>query len=149
MSCANCANMYQKSSVNAYTQAGQTVVTGSPVTFVNGTRTGCSINFTAGTTSIRLAKPGLYQVQFSAYGAESGTAGNITVQMYRNGVAVPGAVSSANSTTVTDVKAIGFSSVVRVLPSCAAIDNDVTLTFVNTGVGATFGNVQATVIKMA
>lgn len=69
--------------------------------------------------------------------------------MYRNGVAVPGAVSSADSTTVTDVKAIGFSSVVRVLPSCAAIDNDVTLTFVNTGVGATFGNVQATVIKMA
>lgn len=150
MSCTNCANtMYQKSSVDAYTQANQTVAAGIPISFANGTVTGCSIQFTPGSTSFKIVKPGLYLVNFSAFGVQAGTTGSLAVQMLRNGVSVPGALSAVNSSSATDTEPLAFSKIVQVAPSCPAADNSAVLTFANTGVAATYNNVQVTIVKLA
>lgn len=58
---------YQKSTLNAFTTASQTLLAGNNVTFANnGVLTGCSISHAAGTSTIVLGKPGLYYVSFEA-----------------------------------------------------------------------------------
>ena len=66
----------------------------------------------------------------------------------KNGVNVEGAKSSSNSAAVTDFNGMSFSTVVKVLPSCASIDNTTTLTVLNTGVGAIYSNTNITVVKL-
>ena len=109
---------------------------------------GCSINYVAGSSSIQLKKPGVYLISVDATAAESGTAGTVTMQLQKNGVNVEGAKSSSNSAAVTDFNGMSFSTVVKVLPSCASIDNTTTLTVLNTGVGAIYSNTNITVVKL-
>lgn len=139
----------QKSSLSVWNSTSQTIVTNSSLNFLNYQKTGCSIKFNSGSASINLAKPGLYYVTLSATGVEGGTAGDITIQMFNNGIAVPGATASENSATTTSIVNLGFSSIILVKPSCPTTSNSSVLTFVNTGVGATYSNVIANVFKLA
>nr|DAJ99928.1 MAG TPA: BclA protein [Caudoviricetes sp.] len=138
-----------KSTLFAYTQTSQNVLTNGDINFSNAYNTGCSIRFVPGSTQVNIKTPGLYYVTFNGYGAESETAGNITVQMSRNGVLVPGAIASANSSAVTGLESLSFSTIVRVSPSCSCVDNNTTLTFVNTGVNTTFANTAITIVRVA
>lgn len=137
-----------KSTLDAYTQAAQTVEQNGLISFDNAKRTGCSIEFVPGSTQINLSA-GLYLIIFSAYGAESGTSGDITVQLNNNGVQVPGAISSVNSAATTDLEPLSFSKIICVAPSCACVKNNAVLSFVNSGVGATFNNVIVDVVRLA
>ena len=49
--------------------------------------------------------------------AESGTAGDVWVELLQNGNAVGGAITTANSTSTTDLKNVSFTTIVRVLPN--------------------------------
>lgn len=134
-----------------YNATGVTVPANTAVKFENVVvETGCTATATPGTTTINLNKPGYYMVQFNGYGAASTAAatGTVEITMYNNGVEVPYASSSNSSTTTTDVEDIGFSTIVRVLPSCPSIDNDVAITFVNTGTSALFYNTNVVVTKL-
>ena len=62
---------------------------------------------------------------------------------------IPGALTSAASTTaLTDVESLSFSTIVQVKPSCCAVDNNVNLTFVNTGIPTTFSNINVAITKL-
>lgn len=142
-----CSNRYRKSTLNAYNSDNQTITTSGLVSFPNFNRTGCSIDFTGG-TSIAIDKPGLYQITFNGTVESSGTSGNVVVQLFKNGVLVPGAVSEAQLTSATDIENVAFSTIVEIPPSCNCVNNDATLTVVNTGVEAVLNNANVTVVKL-
>ena len=119
--------------IGAYNAATQTVAVGEAYLFdTNRVVTGCTVGHTPGTTTFTLTKPGYYYVTFNTIFTTEAT-GIATVELQNGGTAVPGAIGSETITTAGDTKSISFSTIVKVLPSCCAIDNTATLTFVATG----------------
>jgi len=72
---------------------------------------GCTAVLSAPAT-IQLNARGLYMVSVDAYG-EPGAAGDVSIQLYRNGVALPQAISSATGAT-GDLTALSFQTLVQV-----------------------------------
>ena len=141
---------FQKSSLYAFNTTAQTIPTNGLVAFANPATTGCSVDL-ATANNVRLKCSGLYKVDFSASVTTSGTAGNVTFQLYRNGTPVAGAIASANSATTTDLKSISFPVLIRVNPNCCGNPDNipVNLTVVNIGTGAIVTNAIITVVKEA
>ena len=120
--------------ISTYNAAAQTVaVDGAFVFDTNRIVTGCTVGHTPGTTTFTLNKPGYYYVTFNTTFTTDAT-GEATVELQNGGTAVPGANGSETITTAGATKSIAFSTIVKVLPSCCAIDNTATLTFVATGI---------------
>lgn len=142
-------NLYQKSLLNTYTNTSQTVTTGANIRFDNiNVLDGCSIDFNAGTTSITLEKAGVYLVTIDATVSDAGTPGAVGLQINRNGAGVNGATSRVVTTASTDVYPLGVSTLVKVLPSCCAVDNTTVLTISNIGLSAIYANANLTVVKL-
>lgn len=142
-------NLYQKSLLNTYTNTSQTVTTGANIRFDNiNVLDGCSIDFNAGTTSITLEKAGVYLVTIDATVSDAGTPGSVGLQINRNGAGVNGATSRVVTTASTDVYPLGVSTLVKVLPSCCAVDNTTVLTISNIGLSAIYANANLTVVKL-
>lgn len=118
---------FTKSSLSTYSTADQTVVAGDNLRFdVNRVHTGCSIKHSPGSAVITLAGAGLYTGALNAnFTAEA--SGATTFQLYRNGVAVPGAEATHQATANVPI-AIAFPIHELVRPSCVAIDNTANLT---------------------
>lgn len=140
---------YQKSTLSAFSQINQTVSANTPLTFANSEKTGCSIQFTSGGTSISLIKPGLYYVEFSASGTTSSSSGNIALQLFKNGNPISGALAFANSTSTTDAENLSFGKIIQVNPCCPSNNSPTVLTVVNTGVGAIYSTASINVFKLA
>jgi hypothetical protein len=123
--------------ISSYNAATQTVASGSAYTFdTNRIVTGCTVGHVPGTTTFSLNRPGYYYVTFNTtFTTEA--AGVATVELQNNGVAIPGAAGSETVTTIGNVHSISFATIVKVLPSCAALDNTATLTFVATDLALT------------
>ena len=120
--------------ISAYNSTTQTVDVGAAYVFdTNRIVTGCTVGHVPGTTTFTLTKPGYYYVTFNTTFTTEAT-GNVTVELQNGGTAVPGATGTETITTAGDAKSISFASIVKVLPSCCAIDNTATLTFVVDGV---------------
>lgn len=137
--------------INSYTNTTLAALTNEALNFnINSVKTGCTVTHSPSSTTFSLNKPGFYFVTFNGVGAATGaTVGNIVVQLQQNGVNVPGALASAESTTaLTDVKNLSFSTIIQVKPSCCAVDNNVNLTFVNTGIPTTFSNINVVITKL-
>lgn len=135
--------------LDTYSNTSQTVTTDSPIVFnINRVLTGCTVTHSAGSTSISLNKPGIYMIHFNGDAAEGGTAGDITVQLFVNGVLYPGAEATANSLLITDIVNLDFETLVVVSPQFCNCGNSVTLTFIDTGVDAVFSNVEVIVTKI-
>lgn len=136
----------------AYTNSDTTVAVNGllPINTV-GIQTGCTVTATPGSTTINLNRPGFYKVDFSATGTTSSTtAGAITVAMRTNGVLYPGATSSDNSASATDFGSVSFSAIVQVEKQCGChFTAPTSLTFINTGIAATFTNIEVAVTKLA
>lgn len=160
---------YQKSVLDAYSTMAQTVATGNYIDYDNiSVLTGCSIKYVAGTPGIVINTPGLYLITIDGTVAASGSdssssSGNteaaaasasstettdITVALQDNGVLVPGAQTSVTSTGEDDKANISLTTVLKVRPSCCAIDNTARLSVVNTGIPATFTDASITIVKM-
>ena len=60
----------------------------------NSLQTGCTVTHTAGSTVVKLNKPGIYEVAFNAYGITT-AAGAFGAQLVANGIADTTAASSA------------------------------------------------------
>lgn len=135
--------------INSYTSTMQAVSINIPLNFnTNKIKTGHTVTHSEGTPTFSLNKPGFYFVTLNATGSTTTTTGNITLQMFQNGVAVPGATATETSTAITDINSMSFSTIVQVRPSCCAVDNQTSLTFVNTGVAATYTNASVTITKL-
>ena len=132
--------------ISSYNSTTQTVEVGAAYVFdTNRILTGCTVNHAAGTSVFTLTKPGYYYVSFNTTFTTEET-GDVTVQLQNGGVAIPGANATETITTAGDTESIAFTTIVRVPPSCCAIDNTAKLTFVATGIAleATTANVNIT-----
>ena len=134
--------------VNSYTNTSVAVSSNAAVPFVfNRYVVGCGTSHTAGSPTVTLRKTGYYLVNFSGVLSAAST-GLVSTQLYNNGVAIPGALSSITIDTAGSLKNVSFSTIVRVLNSCACIDNTANLTVVNTGLEATYSDAEITIVRL-
>ena len=99
------------------------------------------------TTTIQLKHTGLYFVTFNATLSTTETEGSLSAQLQVNGVDYPGALASSG---VTESNSLSFSALVKVLPNCCAVPDNLpaSITVVNTGVDAIYTNAALTIIKV-
>lgn len=136
----------QKSALTTVATAAQTVAANGYVSFSsNNTLSGVAITHVAGSTSVGL-RQGLYLVTLNADLTPT-AAGDIGLQLMRNGATVPGAEATVTAAT-GDTYNVGFSSLLRVLPSCCAVNNNATLQVQATAAG-TISNASLSVVKLA
>lgn len=108
---------------------------------------GCTAELN-GVSSIQLNKCGVYEVIFNAT-ALATTAGDITVEMTKNGVAQPQATRTITGATVATSVNVPIATLVQVTDnnSCRCCDTPTILQFINTGVAWT-GDVDIVVTKI-
>lgn len=136
--CSSCNAVVLKTT----STTSQEVATGNPITLQNNVfQSGCGITHIAGNTTIGLNRSGTYLIAVTATG-DAGTDNEFSLQVYNNGTAVPAAIAS-----LTDSGTINITTLIKVLPSCTAIDNNAALTFVNTG-ATTYSAIEVDVIKV-
>ena len=132
--------------ISAYTTTNQLVAIDGLLDFdTNRITTGCTVKHVDGTPAFTLTKPGYYYITFN--GTITDTAAG-TVELLNGGVAVPGATASATVAATTDEHSVSFATIIRVLPSCCAIDNTTTLTVANTGIAATYSVANINITKL-
>ena len=133
--------------ISSYNITTQNVAVNGLLTFTTDRiLTGCTA--TRDGQTFQLNKPGSYYVTFNADGEATTAAGDITVALFNNGVAVPGATATTTVAAVATTENLAFATIIRVPPSCCAVDNNGALTFVNTGIAATFTNVNVNITKL-
>ena len=133
--------------ISSYNNSSQEVAINGLLTFTTDRiLTGCTA--TRNGQTFQLNKPGYYYVTFNADGAATTAVGDIVVVLQNNGVAVPGAIATFTTTVADDATNLAFSTIIRVPPSCCAVDNTANLTLVNTGVAATYTNVNINITKL-
>lgn len=122
-----------------------TAPTNSSVPFNNSLKKGCSV-VQNGAASFQFNKRGIYLIAFDASAFAAVTGGNITLQLYRNGIADAGGFTQAASTAAADIEALSFSTLVQVQHdnTCDCGTAPVTVQIRNVGVPATF--VQANIV---
>lgn len=124
---------------NTTTQAvavGGTIALGSIIR-----RFGCSVNLNG--NGINLKDGGYYDVDVSVTAAPTAI-GTVTVTLFRNGVAVPGATASAAVSTANNPVNLSIAALVR--ENCCGDDS--TLTIVLTGTASSVTNVGVVVEKL-
>ena len=94
-------------------------------------------------TAINICGRGYYDVDISVT-ANATTAGTVTVTLFKDGVAVPGATASATASAAGDAVNLSIEALVREM----CCDSTSTLTLVLTGAAATVTNVAAVVEKL-
>lgn len=128
-----------------YLPTAQTVATGQAIPFI-GTGNCCQ-QWANG--SITIAKPGRYLVQVNASGAATATTSTAQqIQLYVNGTAAPGVLSSATSTGSDDSVQLSFSAIVEVGRSCACVNNKKTLQVISTGNAFLYSSAQVVITKV-
>lgn len=123
---------------NTATQAvaiGGTLALGSIIR-----RFGCSVNLNG--NGITLGEAGYYEVDASITAIPT-AAGTVTVTLFQDGVAVPGAVASATTTAAADAVTLNIPAIVRVLCNSNSI-----LTLVLTGAASSVTNVAIVAEKI-
>lgn len=108
---------------------------------------GCTAQLN-GVSSIQLNKCGVYEIIFNAT-ALATTAGNITVEMTKNGVAQTQATRTITGATVATSVNVPIATLVQVTDnnSCRCCDTPTILQFINTGVAWT-GDIDVVVTKI-
>ena len=133
--------------INTYNTNTQNVVANGTITFTTDRiLTGCTV--TRNGNTFQLNKPGYYYVTFNAVAAATETVGDLTVELYNNGVAVPGAAATVTTATAGNNDNYAFTTIIRVLPSCPMVNNAANLTIVNTGVDATYTVANINITKL-
>ena len=133
--------------ISSYNSTSQAVTVDGLITFsTDRVLTGCTA--TRDGSTFQLNKPGYYYVSFNAVAAATETVGELIIDLYNNGAAVPGARAASTTTVAGNNDNYSFTTIVRVPPSCCAVDNTANLTLVNTGVAATFANVNISITKL-
>lgn len=109
--------------------------------------TGCVALLSNGGTTIKLNRPGIYRVDFNAYGSST-EAGSIGAQLQVDGVNSNQA-SSAATTSAGSPQAIGFSTLIKVGRYCPCRNVSKTVNVVYTGSAGTLTLANIIVSKIA
>lgn len=129
-----------KSLIYAANNLSQTVAAGDNINFGSIVRRyGCNLNLSGGNVAVSGA--GYYDVSVNI-SATPITAGLMTLKLYKNGVAIPGAEASFTVGADT-IYPMSFSAVIR--QTCAV---DTAITAELSGVGADVTNAAIEVIKL-
>lgn len=120
----------------------------APIVFNTTKYDDCRVNNQSGTTfSIRA--PGRYLVSFNGVGSSTQATSPFTVALYQNEVELPETITTVYSTAANDVGTLTFSTIVNVLPSCAAINNRVNLQVVTTSANSgTMANANLVIYRL-
>jgi hypothetical protein len=106
----------------------------------------CNSQATLSGNAINVLGTGYFTIDVSAT-FTGAAAGEATLQLYKDGVAIPGAVGSQTITTAdTEYRSISFTCEILKSCNCNSIS---TITLVNTGVGLTLSNVAIRVKRDA
>ena len=110
---------------------GRTVKENTNIVFDNKTiQTGCTVSANEPTNTITLKRAGIYLVQFNAIISNTtSTSETVGIIMERNGVDIPEAQTRATPSSTGDLVSVSFNTLVRVNPSCCAVDNTTRLQF--------------------
>ncbi len=133
--------------ISSYSLVSQAVAVDGTLNF-DTTRvlTGCTVKHADGTPTFTLTRPGYYFVTFDGV-VTADAAGTVTVELLNGADPVSGAIAS--TTLAADgIATLNFSTIVRVLPSCPAIDNTTKLSVLNSGIGATFTSANINITKL-
>ena len=113
---------------------------------VNGTRT-----FDFDGNNIILQQSGMYHITVTAV-ASGIEAGDITISLYENGIAIPGVISTETVTTPdTELRTLTLDYYALVDSTCVLGNNAIlqkAISLVNTGVEATYTNIIVNVEKV-
>lgn len=133
--------------LNSYTNTTQTVAQNSPVDFnINRVLRGCGVSHAEGTPTIRLSKCGYYLIIVDA--TITNATGTISYELQNNSTTVDGATAATTVAATSDIISQSISALIRIPPSCCAIDNTASLTVVNTGSAADYTNVSIVITKL-
>lgn len=119
----------------AYNATNTTYTTNQPINFTSIRYEDCRIDLNNSNT-ITINTPGRYYVVFHGVGASDTANSVFTVQLYNNGVPVPGITTTISTVSATEPETLSASTIVNVLPSCAAICNRTSLQFIVTSTEA-------------
>ena len=119
----------------AYNTTSTTYTTNQPINFSTIRYEDCRVQLRNNNTIV-INTPGRYYVSFHGVGASDTANGQFTVQLYNNGVAVPGITTTISTNAATEPETLAASTIVNVLPSCAAVCNNASLQFVATSTDA-------------
>lgn len=110
---------------------------------------GCGETLSAPAT-IQLNKQGVYLVEMDGF-ATPDAATEVTVQLYVNGVAQPQAITSFVPAAITDTRAFGFKTFVRVLENncqCNCLTSPTTLQFMNGATALSEAHINVVITKI-
>jgi hypothetical protein len=135
--------------ISSYSITNQDVITNGLINFTtNRILTGCTVTYSPIGQTFQLNKPGYYFITFNGVGLPTTTVGEVSIELQSNGVTVPGTLSAFTPAAVTDTGSVSFSTIIKVAPSCCAMDNRVSLSVVNTGVPTTFTSANINITKL-
>ena len=132
--------------ISSYNITTQNVAVDGLLTFTTDRiLTGCRVSRNG--PAFQLNEAGYYCGAFSASGCATSVA-DVTIELQKNGIAVPGAIATITPAAVGNTMNFAFATIIKVPPSCCAVDNTANLTLVNTGVAAIFTNVNINITKL-
>lgn len=133
--------------ISTYTSISQAVAADGTLNF-DTTRvlTGCTVKHADGTPTFTLTRSGYYFITFDGV-VTADAAGTVTVELLNGADSVPGAIAST-ALAADGIATLNFTTIVRVLPSCPAIDNTTKLSVLNSGIGATFTSANINITKL-
>lgn len=134
-----------KSLIDVATTTSTSVLAGATLPLATVVRRrGCDVNLSGNSVALTDCGSNFYLVNVTAT-FTAPVAGVISLALQQNGTAVTGATASTTITTAsTEVRSLSFAAIVRTYNS-AGIDS---LSIVNTGLAATFSNIDMTVVKL-
>lgn len=136
--------MLEVYSTNTTAAAGAPIAL-SNVSLLKGTSTQLQ-----GVSSIQINKCGVYEVSVSAT-ATADTAGAIIIQLRKDGVLQPQALTSTTAADITSQHTLGFTTLVQVTHdnySNCICSTPTIIDFVNTGVETTYNHINVTVVRI-
>lgn len=86
-----------------------------------------------GNTEISIKSPGKYLIQFNGVGAANTAASPFSLQLYKDDIPIPDAVSTITSTVAGEQHTLSFNTIVTVPRSCCVVDGTTRLSVIATG----------------
>lgn len=127
-----------------------TAAIGAPIALSNVSLLKGTSTQLQGVSSIQINKCGVYEVSVSAT-ATADTAGAIIIQLRKDGVLQPQALTSTTAADITSQHALGFTTLVQVTHdnySNCICSTPTIIDFVNTGVETTYNHINVTVVRI-
>ena len=118
------------------------VASETPIPLNNVAISSCCAAKLVGSNTITLAKPGVSRVVVNAV-ATASSAGEVSIQLMKNGVLLPQAFSAVTAADTTSLHPLSFETFVKVGPCPCALP--VSIEVINSGVASNFSVVDVLV----